>query len=71
MSDLPGDLASPARRALHAAGYQHLEQLTKASEAEVERLHGMGPRAMDQLRLALDAHGLSFADGPPRRGRLS
>jgi hypothetical protein len=60
--DLPADLASPARRALAAAGYTHLEQLTQVSEAELGRLHGMGPKALDQLRRALAASGRAFAD---------
>jgi hypothetical protein len=60
--DLPAELAGPARRALAAAGYTRLEQLTRVSEAELGRLHGMGPRALDQLRRALAAGGRSFAD---------
>ncbi len=59
--DLPAGLARPARRALVAAGYTRLEQLTKVSEAEVLALHGMGPKALDQLRRTLAAKGLSFA----------
>jgi len=39
-----------------------LAQLAKVSEAEVLKLHGMGPKALDQLRRALAAKGLSFAD---------
>jgi hypothetical protein len=62
-SDLPSVLAKPARRALAGAGFVRLEQLTTDSEAEVLRLHGMGPKALDQLRRALAARGLSFADG--------
>jgi hypothetical protein len=62
-SDLPIGLANPARRALVEAGYTRLEQLTKLSEAEVKQLHGVGPNALDQLRRALAAKGLSFADG--------
>jgi hypothetical protein len=61
-SDLPSGLAKPARRALAGAGYVRLEQLSTVSEAEVLRLHGMGPKALDQLRRALAARGLSFAD---------
>jgi hypothetical protein len=60
-SDLP-KLAAPARRALDAAGYTNLEQLANVSEAELGQLHGMGPNAIAQLRRALDAHGLAFAD---------
>jgi hypothetical protein len=62
-SDLPTELAKPARRALEGAGYLRLEQFTKLSESEVLQLHGMGPKAMDQIRRALAANGLSFAKG--------
>ena len=60
-SDFPVGLAAPARRALTGAGYSRLEQLTKVSETEIKKLHGMGPKALDQLRRALSAKGLSFA----------
>jgi hypothetical protein len=61
--NLPPGLSRPARRALTNAGYRRLEQLAKINEAEVERLHGVGPKALEHLRLALVANGLSFADG--------
>ncbi|MCY9517834.1 helix-hairpin-helix domain-containing protein [Paenibacillus apiarius] len=61
-SDLPAGLAKPALRTLTGAGYVRLEQFTKLSEAEVLRLHGMGPKALDQLRRALAAKGQSFAE---------
>jgi hypothetical protein len=60
-SDLPVGLGQPARRALVGAGYRRLEQLTEVSEAEVKQLHGIGPKALDQLRRALKAQGLWFA----------
>ncbi len=60
-SDLPTKLAMPARRALDQAGITRLEQLAEISEAELKRLHGMGPKAIDQLREALGAHDLAFA----------
>lgn len=60
-SDLPSELAGPARRALAEAGYTRLEEFTKASEAEVMKLHGMGPKALGMLRDALAAEGRSFA----------
>jgi hypothetical protein len=66
-SDLPTKLSAPARRALLGAGYVRLEQLTRVSEAEIKRLHGIGPNALKQLSLALDAKGLSFADGKSRK----
>lgn len=61
-SDFPTGLSAPARRALAEADYQHLEQLSKVSEAEIKRLHGIGPNTLNQLRHALEAKGLSFAD---------
>jgi DNA-directed RNA polymerase alpha subunit len=65
-TDLPADglppgLASPARRALAAAGYHTLVQLSQVKEADLLKLHGMGPKAVRQLREALDASGLTFA----------
>ena len=61
--DLPPGLAKPARRALARAGYSRLEQFTKLSEEEILQLHGMGPKALDQIRRALATKDLSFAEG--------
>ncbi len=58
--DLPAGLSKPAQRALAGAGYQRLDQLAQISEAELKQLHGIGPKALDQLRHALAAQGLSF-----------
>ena len=60
-SDLPTGLSRPAQRALEGAGYLRLEQLTRVSEAELKRLHGIGPNAINKLREALNARGLAFA----------
>ena len=60
-SDLPAGLAKPAIRALNGAGITHLEQLAKFKEADIMKLHGMGPNAMSKLREAPDAKGLNFA----------
>jgi hypothetical protein len=59
-SDFP-KTSAPALRALNGAGYTRLEQLTRVSEAELLKLHGMGPKALNILRAALEARGLSFA----------
>ena len=56
-SDLPIKLSAPARRALVGAGYLRLDQLTRISEAEIKRLHGVGPNAIEQLQHALAAKG--------------
>jgi len=55
-------LSAPADRALASAGYMRLEQLTEVTEAELGRLHGMGPNALGRLREALKAKDLSFAE---------
>lgn len=60
-SDLPEDLAEPARQALTEAGYTSLEDLSHATEADVLGLHGMGPTALARLRRALKETGRSFA----------
>jgi len=70
-SDLPIELAKPAQRALYEAGYLRLEQLTRVSETELKQLHGIGPNAIKQLRRALAAKGLSFADEKTRKERGS
>ena len=51
------------RRALDAAGIRRLDQLTRFSKDKIKQLHGIGPYALDQLRRALAAKGLSFARG--------
>ncbi len=68
-------IGSPATRALEAAGYSRLEQLTKITEAEVGQLHGMGPKALGILRESLKEKGLSFkagtADDTPKKKKGS
>jgi hypothetical protein len=59
-NDLP-NISGPARRALANAGIDRLEQLTTCREAELLALHGMGPKAIAQLREALAARRLSLA----------
>jgi hypothetical protein len=65
--DLPAGLARPAQRALAGAGISRLRQLARLTEAEIKQLHGIGPNALEKLRRALRAKGLSFAG--TKRGR--
>ena len=58
-SDLP-ILAAPAQRALATAGVKTLKDLTRFREAEVKAWHGIGPNALNKLRLALKENSLSF-----------
>lgn len=62
-------IGAPATRALEAAGYTTLKQLTKVTEAELAQLHGMGPKALGILREALKAQGLSFKPSETRNAR--
>ncbi|MBL8056183.1 MAG: hypothetical protein JNK29_05760 [Anaerolineales bacterium] len=59
-TDLPAGLAAPARRALAGAGSHRLSDLTRFREAEIAALHGLGPRALAELRRALAERGLAF-----------
>jgi DNA-directed RNA polymerase alpha subunit len=54
-------IGTPAKRALANAGFTYLEGLPNVSEAELLKLHGMGPKAIRLLREALEELGLSFA----------
>src|SRR5947209_7557046 len=69
--DAPGfpKLAAPARRALSAAGFTHLDQLAQVSETDLNKLHGMGPTATAALREALHARGLLFRESGSIAGR--
>jgi hypothetical protein len=60
--DLPAGLAQPAVRALAGGGLTRLDLIAGVTEAEVLKLHGMGPNAMRQIREALNSRGLTFAD---------
>ncbi|EJV77321.1 MULTISPECIES: RNA polymerase alpha subunit C-terminal domain-containing protein [Bacillus] len=53
-------LSAPARRALEHHGIQTVEELSKYSEKEILKLHGMGPASLPKLRQALEESGLSF-----------
>jgi hypothetical protein len=70
-SDLPDKLSQPALRALLGAGYVRLDQIALHSEAEIKKLHGVGPSGIEMLRAALAAKGLAFADKKTSKGRGS
>ena len=61
---LPSTIAAPARRALVAAGVTRLDDLTYLREDQLLALHGMGPKALSQLRAVLCERGKSFAAEP-------
>ncbi|MET8908931.1 DNA-binding protein [Micromonospora sp. NPDC004551] len=51
-------IGAPATRALNAAGYTALRQLAGVPRAELARLHGMGPKALNIIEAALEQHDL-------------
>jgi predicted flap endonuclease-1-like 5' DNA nuclease len=60
-TDFPSGMGKVAPRSLAIAGYTRLRQLTKVTEAELLKIHGVGPKAMRILREALREKGMSFA----------
>ena len=56
----PRGIGRPATGALLAAGYTDLAQLDGMAEAELLRVHGVGPKAVAVLRAALAERGLSL-----------
>ncbi|MDB4931746.1 MAG: hypothetical protein JWM10_4230 [Myxococcaceae bacterium] len=50
--DLPKSLGKPALRALRAAGITTLAQATARPPAELLKLHGVGPKALNALAAA-------------------
>ena len=60
-SGFPATLSKPALRALAAAGYSRLDQLTRVRERDLLALHGFGPKGVRILRAALAERGASFA----------
>ena len=59
-SAFPRGMSGPSLRALHGAGITSLAQLTKWSEADLGKLHGMGPKGLRILKAALEEQGKRF-----------
>ena len=56
----PAGVSGPALRALAGAGVQSVGDLARWRESDLAKLHGMGPKALDVLRDALEASGRTF-----------
>jgi DNA-directed RNA polymerase alpha subunit len=54
------ELAAPARRALEKEKITSLMDLSKWSEEEIMKLHGIGPTSIPKLKKALKEEGLQF-----------
>ena len=68
-TDFPYSIGRPAGGALKHAGYFKLKQLTKLTEVELLKMHGVGPKAVAILRELLKARGMSFAELTSSKGR--
>jgi hypothetical protein len=55
-------LSAPARGALEHAGITSLTELSRHSEREILKLHGVGPKTIPTLRQALHNAGMAFAE---------
>jgi hypothetical protein len=55
-------LSAPARGALEHAGITSLSELSRHSEREILKLHGVGPKTIPTLRQALHNAGMAFAE---------
>lgn len=53
-------LSAPAQRALANKGIKNLQDLTAYTQAELLKLHGVGPSSIPKLKLALENKGLTF-----------
>lgn len=53
-------VGAPARRALERAGITSLVTLSRYSEVELLRLHGLGPSSIPRLKKALAAEGMEL-----------
>ena len=54
----PKGTGQPAIRALTAAGYTRVEDLSGARESALRKLHGVGPKAISVIKQALADHNL-------------
>lgn len=58
--DFMRELSAPASRALASIGIKSLKDLSRYTEEEILKLHGMGPSSIPKLRAALKKSGLKF-----------
>jgi uncharacterized protein YdhG (YjbR/CyaY superfamily) len=59
-TEFPASMGRVAPRELANAGYTRLKQLTRVTEAELLKIHGVGPKAIRILRELLAEKGMSF-----------
>ncbi|GEK34772.1 hypothetical protein [Kurthia sibirica] len=60
MNHWPEGVARPAIRALHTAELYKLEDLQYIDVKSLQRLHGIGPKALAALKKAMEEQGYVF-----------
>lgn len=55
-------VSAPARRALEREGITTLTELSRWTERDLLKLHGLGPSALPKLKAALEAEGLGLRE---------
>ena len=60
-TEFPRNMGKVAPRQLALHGYTRFEHLTTVTQAELLKIHGVGPKAIRILEEELAARGLSFA----------
>lgn len=56
----PKGTGRPASRAFYSAGFRSIHDLAGRSESELAALHGVGPKALDVVKAALEHEGLGL-----------
>ena len=56
----PPGMSGPSLRALSVAGVRSMSDVARWTRADLAKLHGMGPKALDLLERALEESGSSF-----------
>ena len=67
-SEFLGLTSQPAVRALEAAGYSRLDELTRVTEKELLALHGMGPKGIRMLNAELARRGQAIGSALQDQG---
>ena len=60
MSDFPKGTGQPAQRALASIGVTSVEECARFTRAELQDLHGMGPKALRVIEESLSERSLGF-----------
>jgi ERCC4-type nuclease len=55
-------LSGPAQRAIIDTGVKTVEELANMSEAEIKALHGIGPSAIQTIKMFMAENGMALKE---------